>query len=59
MANNEEKPPENVCADDAVPSSSTEDLVKNDSLLALRGSGRQLWCDEHADEYVRRLREGW
>jgi hypothetical protein len=30
-----------------------------DPLLALRGSGRQLWEDEHADEYVRRLREGW
>jgi hypothetical protein len=30
-----------------------------DALLALRGSGRKLWADEHADEYVRRLREGW
>jgi len=30
-----------------------------DPLLALRGSGRRLWKDEHADEYVRRLREGW
>ncbi len=30
-----------------------------DPLLALRGSGRKLWADEHADEYVRRLREGW
>jgi len=29
-----------------------------DPLLALRGSGRELWADEHADEYVRRLREG-
>jgi hypothetical protein len=26
-------------------------------LLALRGSGKELWADEHADEYVRRLRE--
>jgi len=25
----------------------------------LVGSGRKLWADEHADEYVRRLREGW
>jgi hypothetical protein len=32
---------------------------KLDPLLALRGSGRKLWADEHADEYVRRLREGW
>jgi len=30
-----------------------------DPLLALRGSGRELWKDEHADQYVRRLREGW
>lgn len=29
-----------------------------DPLLALRGSGRELWADEHADQYVRRLREG-
>ena len=38
---------------------SVEDRIKNDPLLALRGSGRKLWADEHADEYVRRLREGW
>jgi hypothetical protein len=30
-----------------------------DPLLALRGSGRQIWADEHADEYIARLREGW
>ena len=30
-----------------------------DPLLALRGSGKALWSDEHADEYVRRLREDW
>lgn len=30
-----------------------------DPLLGLRGSGRQLWADEHANEYVQRLREGW
>ena len=38
---------------------SLEDRIKNDPLLALRGSGKELWADEHADEYVRRLREGW
>lgn len=32
---------------------------RRDPLLALRGSGRELWADEHADEYIRRLREGW
>lgn len=36
-----------------------EDRIKNDPLLALQGSGKELWADEHADEYVRRLREGW
>jgi hypothetical protein len=30
-----------------------------DPLLALAGSGKHLWEDEHADDYVRRLREGW
>jgi hypothetical protein len=34
-------------------------IAKDDPLLALRGSGRQLWSNEHADDYVRRLREGW
>ena len=32
---------------------------ESEPLLALRGSGKKLWADEHADEYVRRLREGW
>ena len=30
-----------------------------DPLLALIGSGHDLWADEHADDYVNRLREGW
>jgi hypothetical protein len=34
-------------------------LEQADPLLALRGSGKRVWADEHADEYVRRLREGW
>ena len=29
------------------------------ALLALAGSGHDLWAKEHADEYVNRLREGW
>ncbi len=33
--------------------------LQADPLLSLRGSGTDLWADEHADEYVRRLREGW
>jgi hypothetical protein len=32
--------------------------AKQDPLLQLRGSGRHLWATEHADDYVRRLREG-
>jgi hypothetical protein len=37
----------------------SSDRIKNDPLLALRGSGKHIWADEHADEYIRRLREGW
>lgn len=33
--------------------------AQEDPLLSLKGSGRQLWAHEHADEYVRRLREDW
>jgi hypothetical protein len=32
---------------------------ESDSLLALAGSGKHLWKEEHADDYVRRLREDW
>lgn len=31
----------------------------SDPLLGLRGSGRELWADEHTDEYIMRLRGGW
>jgi hypothetical protein len=30
-----------------------------DPLLALIGSGKEIWKSEHADEYVKRLRSGW
>ena len=33
--------------------------VQTDPLLALYGSGKKFWADEHADEYFKRLREGW
>ena len=33
--------------------------AENDPLLKAQGSGKHLWADEPADEYVRRLREGW
>lgn len=38
---------------------SVAERIKNDPLLALYGDGKDLWADETADEYVRRLREGW
>jgi hypothetical protein len=38
---------------------STASSKTEDPLLLLRGSGKQLWANEHADDYVRRLREGW
>lgn len=36
-----------------------EKAGESDPLLALYGSGKKLWADEHADEYVARLRAGW
>ncbi len=36
-----------------------EERIKRDPLLALYGDGKDLWSDEKADDYVRRLREGW
>ncbi len=33
------------------------DDIENDPLLRLRGSGRDIWADEHADEYVENLRK--
>jgi hypothetical protein len=32
---------------------------ETDPLLDLAGSGKDLWADEHAYEYVNRLRAGW
>ena len=40
-------------------STASADASNQDPLLALRGSGKHLWAEEHADDYVRRLREGW
>ncbi len=38
---------------------SLEERIKNDPLLVLYGDGKDIWADEHADDYVRRIREGW
>lgn len=37
----------------------TKESADTDPILGLAGSGKDLWADEHADAYVRRLREGW
>jgi hypothetical protein len=39
-------------------SSATGRKMEEDPILALVGSGKHLW-DEHPDDYVRSLREGW
>jgi hypothetical protein len=36
-----------------------QNRLETDPLLQSKGSGKHLWADEPADEYVRRLREGW
>ncbi len=33
--------------------------IENDPLLRSQGSGKHLWSDEPADEYVNRLRDNW
>ena len=40
-------------------SGATNRAQEDDPLLAIYGSGKHLWADEHADDYVERLREGW
>lgn len=32
---------------------------REDPILKLRGDGRDIWADEAADDYVRRLRDDW
>jgi hypothetical protein len=39
--------------------SEVEKAIQSDPLLALYGSGKTVWADEHADEYVANLRAGW
>jgi hypothetical protein len=35
------------------------ELFANDPLLSAVGLGKELWADEHADEYVANLRKDW
>jgi hypothetical protein len=39
--------------------SESKKVIQSDPLLTLYGSGKKLWADEHADDFVNRLREGW
>jgi hypothetical protein len=34
----------------------SKSTAADDPLLALRGSGRHIWANEHADEYIDNLR---
>lgn len=43
----------------AIREAAAESNRKQDSLVALCGSGKHIWADESADAYVARLREGW
>jgi hypothetical protein len=46
--------------DDIKPKAETDEAESApDPILALVGLFKELWSDEHADDYVRRLREGW
>jgi hypothetical protein len=36
-----------------------EELFVNDPLLSAVGIAKELWADEHADEYVARIRKDW
>jgi hypothetical protein len=46
-------------ATNATRSGSGDARETTDPLLRLRGSGREIWKHEHADEFVRNLRKGW
>lgn len=37
----------------------TAQRMEKDSILALRGLGKEIWAGVNPDEYVRQLREGW
>ncbi len=38
---------------------SDRDETEADPILSLRGLRKEIWIDEEADHYVKRLREGW
>ena len=50
-----------VCKDRIDPYHRASDTDSNeaDPILSLRGLGKNVWINEEADNYVKRLREGW
>ena len=36
-----------------------DEEAAEDAILGLRGSGREIWAGEDADQYVHRLRKDW
>lgn len=43
-----------------LPTEATEAAIfATDPLLSAVGIAKELWADEHADEYVARLRKDW
>jgi hypothetical protein len=54
-----ERNPDQVASESEEALAREAELFRSDPLLALYGSGKALWADEHADEYVARLRVGW
>jgi hypothetical protein len=44
---------------DTWSASSAVAAASADPLVASRGSGKHIWADEHADEYVENLRKNW
>ena len=48
-----------VLKSEPAPAPSAIASAEEDPLLAAIGSGRHIWREEHADEYIDRLRSGW
>jgi hypothetical protein len=48
-----------VLRPDAIPPPASTVSSEEDPLLAAIGTGRHIWQDEHADEYIDGLRSGW
>ncbi len=49
------EPLDSCCGD----SGNDGDETETDPILSLHGLGKDIWADEEADDYVRRLRGEW